>query len=295
MSWDDLRFFLAAARAGSLAGAARALSVEHSTVGRRLGALEAQLGAPVVIRTPAGLELTSLGARLVPLAESMDRDARAVAALTSPERVRVRLALPSGMSALVVGDLTQLRRHRPEIGLEIVSGSRPVDLARGEADLAVRVGPISDPDLIVKNLGTVAIAAYASRTYLRRRPVDRLDDADIGLAGHDLVAFDAALAATPGARWLEARATGATVVLRSREMTDMLTAIAGGLGLGLLPCFLGDGDPALERLTRQPVAASRLSLVYRREARRARGVQVAARFIAATLERQVARLTGRRG
>jgi DNA-binding transcriptional LysR family regulator len=150
---------------------------------------------------------------------------------------------------------------------------------------------VTDPDLVVKKLGEVAMAPYAAHSYVQRRPLP-IDTA--ALAGHDVIAFDPALAALPGAQWLESRAAGATIVLRSREMTDMLTAVVSGLGVGVLPCYLGDAEAELVRLSRQPVAASKLSLAYRREARLARPIRAVAEFVVASFEQHAARLLGRR-
>lgn len=290
LDWDDVRYFLAAARAGSLAGAARALGIEHSTIGRRLSGLERSLGAAAVLRNPDGLQLTTLGRQLLPLAEQVERSVRAVSALASSEKTRVRLATPSGMSQLFVHGLARLRDRHPGLVLEIISGSRLVDLRRGEADLAVRIGPVTDADLVVKKQCELGQAVYAARSYLHRRstPID-IDD----LAGHDVVAFEPALAATPAARWLESRSHNATIVLRSREMTDMLIAIVSGLGIGVLPCFMGDAESDLIRLTRQPVTTTRLSLVYRKEARIARPIRVVAELVTTSLQQHAARLLGR--
>ena len=290
LDWDDLRYFLAAARAGSLAGAARAVGLEHSTIGRRLAGLEHALGAAIVLRNPDGIQLTTLGRRLLPLAEQVERAIAEVHALASAETARVRLAVPSGMTQLLAPGLARLRARHPDVALEILSGSRVVDLKRGEADLAIRVGAVADPELVVKRLGEVATALYAAHGYLQRRPL-ALDTAE--LAGHDVVAFDPALATTPSAQWLEARVRGATIVLRSREMTDVLTAITSGLGVGVLPCYLGDAEPALARLTRQPVAHSKLSLAYRREARLARPIRAVADFVVTRVQQHAARLLGR--
>jgi DNA-binding transcriptional LysR family regulator len=135
------------------------------------------------------------------------------------------------------------------------------------------------------------MALYAAKSYVHRRPVATDPDE---LSGHDVIAFDPALAGLPGARWLDARTRGAAIVLRSREMTDMLAAVTSGLGLGVLPCYLGDADPALVRLTRQPVASSKLSLVYRREARLARPIRAVADLVVAAMQQQAQRLLGRR-
>jgi DNA-binding transcriptional LysR family regulator len=291
LDWDDLRYFLAAARAGSLAGAARTVGLEHSTIGRRLAGLEQALGAAVVLRNPDGIQLTTLGRRLLPLAEQVERAVRDVSALASTEQARVRLAVPSGMTQLLAPGLARLRARHADIALEILSGSRFVDLKRGEADLAIRVGAVTDAELVVKKMGEVAMALYAAHHYLQRRAL-AIDAAD--LAGHDVIAFDPALATLPSAQWLEARTRDATVVLRSREMTDMLTAITSGLGVGVLPCYMGDAVPELVRLTRQPVASSKLSLAYRREARLARPIRAVADFVVASMHQQAARLLGRR-
>lgn len=289
LDWDDLRYFLAAATAGSLAGAARSLGTEHSTIGRRLTKLEQVLGGAVVLRNPDGLELTALGRELLPLADQAARAVRAVSSLAGAPATRVRLAVPSGMSQLFATGLVELRAREPGLVLELISGSRAVDLSRGEADLALRVGPVSDVDLVVRKVGDIGLALYAARAYLARRPC-KLDPAD--LAGHDIVASDAALAGSPGARWLDSRVRDASIVMRSREMTDMLAAAAGGLGLAVLPCFLGDDHPSLARLTRAPVATSRLSLVSRREAKLARPVRAVADFVAGSMRDHATRLVG---
>jgi DNA-binding transcriptional LysR family regulator len=210
----------------------------------------------------------------------MGRVASAVEELVRSERTRVRLAVPSGFTRFFAAGLPALRRERPGLELELVSGSRPVDLGRGEADLAIRSGPVSDPELVVRKLVDSAFSLYASESYLARRPAPRdLDD----LAGHELVGFDKGLAAVPAARWIEAHAPPATIVLRSREMTDMVTAAASGVGIAALPCSLGDLEPGLRRLTPEVVGVRPLSLVYRREARLSDEVRAVIRFVIATI------------
>src|SRR5262245_29907992 len=137
LDWDDLRYFLRAAEAGSLAAAARAMGVEHTTIGRRLSALERALGAPLLARGPDGLELTPLGERVAPLARDAERAVRAVRDLVTCQKTRVRLATPTGFTPLFTARLPDLQRDHPEIVLELMSSSRPVDLKKGEADLAI--------------------------------------------------------------------------------------------------------------------------------------------------------------
>ena len=231
LDWDDLRYFLRAAQAGTLAGAARAMGVEHSTIGRRLSALERTLGAPLVVRAPDGLHLTPLGESLLPLAEGVERSVLALHGRASQRAARVRLAMPTGFTALFSGELARLRDAQPQLTLELLTGSRPVDLLRGEADLAIRSGPVGDA-LIARPLGESGFSLYAAPSYLSRhpRPAD-LDD----LSNHDVIGFDPALADTPPALWLAARTQRATIVLRSRELADMQAAALAGAGLACCP------------------------------------------------------------
>jgi DNA-binding transcriptional LysR family regulator len=251
VDWDDLRFFLHASREKSLAAAARKLGVKHTTVGRRLTSLERKLQTALVLRGPDGLRLTPIGEALLPLIEEVGRAVQAAQNHVAAKRSRVRLAVPSGYTQILTPGLARLRQARPHLVLELVSGARPVDLKKGEADLALRNGPIDDPELLVRKVGVAGWSLYASREYLlsHQRP-SSIDD----LSGHDVVGYDTALVSVPAAQWLETRSAHCKVVLRSREMTDMLQAVVAGLGLGVLPCSLGDLAPELERLTDHVIA-----------------------------------------
>jgi DNA-binding transcriptional LysR family regulator len=262
LDWEAVRCFVAAARAKSLSGGARLLQVEHTTVGRRISSLERALGGELVIRGAAGLALTPLGRSVLRHAKEMERRAAAIGQLSQVARRRVRLVVPTGFTALLGDELEAFSQAQPGLSLEIVSGSRRVDLRKGEADLAIRVGPIEDETLVARKLGDVGSALYGSQSYLaRKRQVDLRD-----LDGHSVIGFHRALRAMPAAQWLEARSARAIVVMRSREAVDMLSAARSGAGLAVLPCFLADGERSLVRLTREPVASRRVSLVYRREA-----------------------------
>jgi DNA-binding transcriptional LysR family regulator len=283
--WDDLRYFLQAARAKTLAGAARALGVEHTTIGRRLTALERVLGAPLFIRSSDGLRLTPLAERVLPLIEDVERTVRAVQGRVASDRMRVRLAVPSGFAALITARLPELHRDHADVALELLSGSRPVDLKKGEAELALRIGPVTDQDLIAQNMGAVGLSLYAADSYLARRP-GPIDTRQ--LAGHEVIGFDQSLAALPGAQWLATHGAGATVVMRCREMTDMLAATTAGLGLALLPCMLGDTAPTLTRLTDEILVSNKLSLVYRREMLKVAPVKAVIQFVSLVMRADAA-------
>jgi DNA-binding transcriptional LysR family regulator len=292
LDWDDLRYFLRAMRAKTLAGAARSLGVEHTTVGRRLSALERSLGAALVMRGPDGLQLTPLGEKLGPLVEEVERAVAAVHDVVDTRGASVRLAVPSGFTGIFAVALAQPRRERLPFSLAILSGPRPVDLKKGEADLAIRVGPLTDQDLVASRLCDSGFSLYAAEAYLAgcRTPIDPND-----LSGHDVIGFDANLSAAPPAKWLLAHAAKAVTVLRSSQMTDVLTAALGGIGLAVLPCFLGDVEPGLRRVTSQVLATQPLSLVYRREARLSEPVRAAIRFVKTVVRQHSGLIGGSRG
>jgi len=291
LNWNDLRFFLRAAQAGTLAGAARAMEVDHSTVGRRLSTLERSLGAPLVIRAPDGLHLTPLGENLVPLVEQVERAVLAVCEQARQKKSRVRLATPTGFTKLFTANLAQLQAACPELSLELLCSSRPVDLKKGEAELAIRSGPVVDEDLVARRLCETGWSLYASPAYLSRRPAP----ADLNdLSGHDVIGYDPSLAGVPAAKWIEARTQGANVVLRSREMNDMLAAALGGAGLAVLPCLLGDEEAGLVRLTPAVLATREVSLVYQREISLAAPVQAVIRFVVQVMQENAARISGLR-
>lgn len=289
LDWESLRYFLAAARTKSLSGAARALGVEHTTVGRRLSALEKSVGAPLVERGPSGLTLTALGRRVHRVAMDMDRLVESIGALAVRRRTSVRLFAPTGFTMLLGPHLESLRRKLPDVSLEIVSGGRPSDLRNGEADIALRVGPVDDETLVVRRVGEVGSALYGAPSYLarHRKPVD-VDD----LSGHAVIGFHPSLAEMPAASWLAARTGEATVVMRSREAMDMLAAAQSGAGLAVLPCFLGDGDANLVRLTKAPIASRCLSLAYRSGGRLSPELRSVVAFVVEVMRRRARELRG---
>jgi DNA-binding transcriptional LysR family regulator len=240
-----------------------------------------------VMRGPEGLRLTPLGEAAMPLVEQVERAVGGVRDLASLRRKRVRVAVPSGFTTLLTPHLPRLQVENPQLSLELLSGARPVDLKKGEADLAVRIGPVSDPDLVVRKVCEAGWALYASRAYLERRgaPTD-VDD----LRGHHVIGYDASLARLPAAQWLEERSAKARVVMRCREMSDMLTATTSGLGLAVLSCWAADADPMLVRLTKEQVASRGVSLVYRREVRLSKEVRVVMRMIVDVLREQADRM-----
>jgi len=288
-NWDDLRFFLRAAQAKTLAGAARSLGVQHTTIGRRLSALERAFGAPLVLRGPDGLTLTPLGQRIAPLVQEVERAVSTARAAVKAECARVRLSVPQALTGMFTKALAQLRLDQPEVTLEIIGANRPPDLKRGEVDLAVLVKNVSDEDLVRRSIGEVGWSLYASSAYLSRRPLP-VDPND--LSGHEIVALASDSAAAPAAKWLTEHAAKAIVVSRSNASASLVAAAVAGAGLALLPCFLAEAEPTLKRLTPAVLTKHPVWLAYRREARLAEPVRVVIRFVIDLLRKHADELKG---
>jgi DNA-binding transcriptional LysR family regulator len=254
MDWDDIRVFLAVARAGNLARGAREAGLDRSTASRRIAALEASLGAQVFARSREGLRLSPVGARLAEHAERMAAEARALVAEAADVGGKVagtvRVATTEALAVLLVEEgLLGVRDRYPELCVELLGGNRPVDLGRGEADLALRVTPVREASVQVRVVAKMGVALFASEAYVRRRgaPADAPS-----LAGHDVLLPGGELAALPEARWL-AEQPGVRVAFRSSSLPALLAATAAGVGIGAVTDAWGARVAGLRRLF--PLAA----------------------------------------
>lgn len=263
MDWDDVRVFLAVARHGSLRAAGRALGLSQPTIGRRLASFETTFGGPTLFdRLPEGLRLNGAGEQLVPAAESVERAAlmlerhRAAASPTLSGTVRVSVGeWAAGFLARCLSDAGPTALPAG-ITLELVESRQTANLARREADLAVRHHPPESGDLYVAKVGTFGCAVY------RRR----------GSAGESWVTYTEEQAHYPTARWVQHQIekSGGGVALRASNTTMQLAAIRAGSGRGVLPCYAADDDKLLERLTPPvPEIAAEYSVIVHRDLRRA--------------------------
>ena len=250
MDWNDLRYFLTIARSGSLAKAARELSVEHTTVSRRLGALEEDLGTRLFARGPAGLVLTPAGKSMLPIveliAEQISSIERRVTGLDGRVAGTVRLTIPESGNSYFMQRLRELRSRHPELLIELISDNRALDLRRGEADIAVRFAASPDQDLIVRKLGKAGWSLYASATYLARKgPLASVND----VSGHELIGYADLLAMVEGERWLRSLEPPPVVVMRGNSIVGVARAAVEGIGIAPLPCFAAAQESGLLRLT----------------------------------------------
>jgi len=172
VDWDGLQVFLAIARAGRVSMAANRLGVKHTTVSRRLAALESELGVPLFYRTTTGYLLTPHGQNVVANAETMERAAIAVAARAREDSTaiggRVRVAMPPEFASHWLGPrIAAFRATHPEIELQVLVGTRQRDLSRGEAELAIQAPRPRQQGLVAVRLGRTTFALYAARALVR--------------------------------------------------------------------------------------------------------------------------------
>ena len=171
MHWDDAQTFLAVVEAGSISGGAKRLGLGQPTVSRRIALLEERLGMALFQRTQQGARVTEAGARLLPAAEQMARWAGefgriARGAESAPEGLG-RIASPPALAVDVVAPLAaELQAEHPAIRLEILSSVSHVDLVRGEADLAIRTRPPSEPELTTLASDTIRAGVFAAPNYV---------------------------------------------------------------------------------------------------------------------------------
>jgi DNA-binding transcriptional LysR family regulator len=247
--WDDVRVFLAVARTGSLSAAARSLGVGHVTVGRRIALLEQRLAAKLLARTPDGLETTAAGEAILRQCVTMENAAQDLERIAAGRDAlltgQVRLTTTEALARqLVAPAIATLRLTHPDLQIELTAGVRSLDIARREADLAVRLARPQTPGLFCRKLGEVGFALYASPDYLTARGVPT---PGAGLAGHDLITYRGVPSAM-SPFFMGESLEGARPLLRCDSPIFQLEAAADGLGIAELTCFLGDAAHNLVRV-----------------------------------------------
>jgi DNA-binding transcriptional LysR family regulator len=296
--WNELRSFLAIARQRSLQGAARALGVNHSTMFRRLNALEARLGVRLFDRAPRGYVLTAAGEQMLASAERVEDEILGLERRLLGGDVRLAGTLrvtttDTLMHGLLGPHLRTFQEAYPAIELELITGNAFFDLSKREADVALRPSRQPGDAMVGRRLAAIAVALYGDRDYLakRGRPARAAE-----LAGHPLIMGDASLAHLSATRWLATHAPAAASVLRCNSWLSQCAAARAGLGLAALPCFLGDPTPELVRvLPPQPELAGELWLVTHPDLRRTARVRAFMEMLARGLRRERSLLEGAAG
>ncbi len=284
-----VRTLAAACAAASMARAAEALGVDKATVSRRLAALER--ARPGLFERRGGrITPTAAGVRALEALATIDLgEARLRAELAAgPQGSRgvVRLTVPAFLAAeLVLPALPAFAAAHPEIDITLLATSRLLDLARGEADVAVRNVAPAGPGVVARRACAFAVGLYAARSYVAKRGAVTSGSLD----GHDFLDFEFGTISGPGLAWLPAAVQRARVVFRGDDAALLHTAARAGLGVAVLPRLLADHDRELVRVVPDELVTT-VHVVVREEIRRMARVRTVAAWIAQRLHEARARL-----
>lgn len=284
IAWDDFRTVLAVCREGTLSGAARLLGVNHSTVFRRINALEEKLGVRLFERLPEGYAMTEAGESVREAGERIENEVLGLSRkligrdlglhgtlrVTAPDAFAIKLLTPL---------LVQFSRQYPGIQLELSMANHYLDLTRREADVAIRATMTPPESAIGRRLCALVTTVYGASPYLEAK------QADHALEQYAWLMPDDDLAQLPFARWLKKHFPTASIVYRSNSLLGLFEAAKRGMGIAPLPCFLGDPESGLQRLIEPPDAlASELWLLSHPDLRRTARVRALMDFLSEAID-----------
>ena len=278
VQWDDFKVLLALSRGGSVAAAARELQVDNTTITRRLSALEESLGAQLLVRNGREFIWTASGLAAVETAKSMEvaisETLRAVAAGKGEVSGTVRVATaPSLVPILVKHVLPELRAAHPALNVEFGGSYNRVDLARGEADLALRFARPQEPDFIGRHAADVGWFVYAAQNYLDQhgQPTDHE-----ALRQHRLVLYVQQMHAVSPLCWMEQYHNNNQDTARVDSLTLAGSMVSSGEGIAVLPTFVGDRIAGLKRVFPERIGINSGWIVYHESMRNSARIRAVA-------------------
>jgi DNA-binding transcriptional LysR family regulator len=253
MEWSELRYVLTVARAGTLAAAARRLGVNQTTVARRIALAETALAARLFERRDGVLHPTKSGQAAIACAAQVEQEVAAleggIGGADSAPAGTVRLtAVPILANRLLIPAVPRLVARHPRLRLELIAEPRNLSLTRREADIALRLARPESGVALTRRIGRLAYAVYGPR----RRKADALA----------WITYEEGLSHLPQARWIAAQ-TYETAPLLLNDAEAIVQAVRAGLGKSLLPCFVGEREPGLKRLSRVVLARDIWLMVHR--------------------------------
>lgn len=288
MNWDDVRIFLAVARAGQILGAARRLELNHATVSRRIAALEESLKTKLFRRLTTGSELTQAGERFLAVAERMEADMIAARADLAGEGDAVsgvvRIGAPDGFgTAFLAQRLGRLTARHRDLSIQLVPVPRSFSLSRREADIAITVERPTEGRLVASKLVDYSLGLYASKAYAEEHglPADPVD-----LARHRLVGYVGDLTVSPSLDYAaEFDPGGWEARFQISSALGQTEAVRAGAGIGILHTFIARMYPELLPVPAAPPIRRAYWLVYHETVRPLRRIQAVASFISGEVEK----------
>jgi DNA-binding transcriptional LysR family regulator len=279
--WEDLRHFTVFAQEKSLSATARRLKVDHATVARHIAALEEALHLKLVERRPRAYYLTPDGEHIAEIGKRMELDSfaveRSATAGQSSISGEVTISAPPSMAAaLIAPRLGELRGNYPDLHISLSGDTRNVSLVRREADIAIRLSRPLDAELVVRKLATVTFFLYASPAYLAANNAD----------DRAYIAYDASMADTPQQTWLHTQAGSHPIVLRSNDLAIQAAAAVAGVGIAVLPEFMGSQNERLIQVPHKGEAPKReVWVAVHSDLRHAPRIQAVMAFLGKCFER----------
>ena len=288
MNWDDVRVFLAVARAGQILGAARRLELNHATVSRRVAALEESLKTKLFRRLTTGSELTEAGERFFVIAERMEADMIAARAEIAGEGDEiagtVRIGAPDGFGVAFLaprlGELTALHR---DLSIQLVPVPRSFSLSRREADIAITVERPTEGRLVAAKLVDYSLGLFASRTYAEE---NGLPSSPGELTRHRLVGYVGDLTVSPSLDYAAEFDPAWDARFQVSSAIGQTEAVRAGAGIGILHTFIARMHDDLVPVAAAPPIRRAYWLVYHESVRPLRRVQIVAAHIIAEVERE---------
>jgi len=292
-SWDDFRFLLAIRDSGSASAAARLLGVDKATVARRVASLEQDLGVRLLSRRASGWQATAAGERAARTAREIERritelcadyagehgSPRTPVAVTAPHWFCTELLLPA---------LPKLLEQGPWLDVSIAATSRVLNLPQREADVALRNTRPEHGEFVVRRAGELGSALYASKAYAKKQGAPTNREAWLC---HRVVGYVDRVTYVPGFRWFEEAVAGAAGIVRIDDAKALTEALVAGIGVGVVPCFLGDRERDLVRFTEE-LHRETIWLVSPAEAAATRAVRMTSAFVAGVFRDQALVLGG---
>lgn len=296
LSWDDLRIIKAIGETRGLAAAASATGINQSTVFRRLAHVEQSLGVRLFERRRTGYDLTAEGAEVLALAKRVELDIVAVSSRLAgleqqPEGV-LRIATNDTLALhLLTPIFAGFRALHPAVQIDLVIGNSALNLARGESDIAVRATTNPPENLVGRRVATIAWAPYGRASEF---PVEQ--PSANALYDQAWVNYADELSSAKAAQRIDAEVSPENIAYRVNSVEGVAAAVEEGLGLGYLPCLVGDASPKLTRVAPiEPALSDELWLLTHPDLRKSGRVHSFLEYCAASIVRQRSLIEGRSG
>lgn len=243
VDWDHLRFFLVLARAKTLTNAARLMGVEHTTVARRIQALEHNLGITLFKREQHGYELTSEGLALMPRVEQMEQAFFQIERVNTPLQGRIRIGTPEGFGTTFLAQrLAQFSKQYPSLTIDLIPVSKTIKLSHREADIVISIDRPKNGPYIITRFSDYCLKLYGSQHYLAQHaPILCIQD----LKQHQFVNYINDLVYSSELYCLERLPIEVSAGLRSSSIVAQQMAVSAGAGLAILPVFMAGHQPEL--------------------------------------------------